>query len=74
MFHGRLPTGMVAVTLSLAVSITLTVPSLPFDTYTVLPSGFTVTPFEKVPAGIFARSFCAAVSIAYTVPAISAAT
>ena len=41
---GPLPTVIVAVTVSAAVFITLTVLELPFVTYALLPSGVTDTP------------------------------
>ena len=44
MFQGRLPTSTVPTTVLLPVSMTLTVPSLPLETKTRLPSGLAATP------------------------------
>ena len=54
MFHGRWPTGIVAVKVWLATSNTDTLASPPFETNTRLPSGWTVTPLLRMPAGTFA--------------------
>ena len=48
----------------LPVSITITVPSAPFDTYTSRPDGCTLIPFERTPAGIVASTFRVGTSIA----------
>ena len=51
-----LPTGIVAVTVFVAVSITDTVPEFAFATKTLLPPGVTATPKGKRPTGIVAVS------------------
>ncbi len=45
--HGRSPTGMVPVTMSVAASITATVPPRPVVTKTVLPSGEIARPIGR---------------------------
>ena len=58
MFQGRWPTGMVATTLSAAVSITITLASPPLVTYRRLPSGCIARPLERAPALMVPRILC----------------
>ena len=66
---GNLPTGMVADTPPLAVSITDTVESVELSTYACLPSGVISTIPGPAPTGMVADTVPVAVSITDTVPA-----
>jgi hypothetical protein len=74
MFHGRWPTGTVATAPADARSITDTVASPPFETYSHLPSGCRATPLLRRPALILASTLNACASMTKTSFAFSAAT
>src|SRR5262249_25544097 len=64
---GLIPTGTVATTVLVAVSITDTVKENSFATYAWVPSGVMATPRGNLPTGTVATTVLVAVSITNTV-------
>ena len=69
--RGRLPTSMVATTLSEAVSTTDTVWVDSAVTYTRRPSGLTATPSGSIPTFTFATIFASFTSMTEAMPSSS---